>query len=183
LWNGLSETDRHQAFTRFQLIRPFFENKMPLAKLAREQGIPLRTARRWVNRYRKNGLAGLARKSRADKAKHRISLQLQHAIEGLALKQPALSAASIHREAVAIAKTFGERPPSYSSVYALIRTLEPSLLTMAHEGTKAYSETFDLLHRSEAEAPNAIWQADHTQLDIFVEDAGQARETLVDGHS
>ncbi len=176
MWNGLPEADRDQAFARFQLLRPFLENEMPLAKLAREQGIPLRTARLWVNRYRKSGLTGLARKSRSDKAKRRISLQLQHAIEGLALKQPALSAASIHREAGAIAKKLGESPPSYSSVYALIRALEPGLLTMAHEGTKVYCETFDLLYRSEAQTPNAIWQADHTQLDIFIEDAGKARK-------
>ena len=147
-----------------------------MARLAREQGIPLRTARLWVNRYRKNGLAGLARKSRSDKDTRRISPQLQHVIEGLALKHPSLSAASIHREAVALAKKLGERPPSYSSIYALIRTLEPGLLTLAHEGTKAYSQSFDLLHRSEAEVPNAIWQADHTQLDIFIDDAGQARK-------
>ena len=149
---------------------------MSLAKLAREQGIALRTARLWVDRYRKHGLAGLARKSRSDKARRRISVQLQHAIEGLALKQPALSAASIHREAVGIAKKLGESPPSYSSVYALIRALEPGLLMMAHEGTKAYSEAFDLLHRREAEASNAIWQADHTQLDIFIHDGNRARK-------
>jgi len=49
-------------------------------------------------------------------------------------------------------------------VYALIQKLEPALLTMAHEGTNAYSEAFDLLHRQEAEAPNAMWQADHSEL-------------------
>ena len=119
-------------------------------------------------------MAGLVRKSRSDKTKRLISLQLQHAIEGLALKQPVLSVASIHREAAAIAKKLGERPPGYASVYRLVRTLEPGLLTMAHKGTKAYSDTFDLLHRTEAEAPNVIWQADHTQLDIFVKDSGKA---------
>jgi putative transposase len=41
---------------------------------------------------------------------------------------------------------------------------------MAHQGMKAYSESFDLVHRVESEAPNAIWQADHTELDILVRD-------------
>src|SRR5262249_5620062 len=58
----------------------------------------------------------------------------------------------------------------YGATYAVIRDLEPTLLTMAHEGTKAYSESFDLIHRTEADAPNAIWQADHTELDILVKD-------------
>jgi putative transposase len=105
-----------------------------------------------------------------------MSARLQEAIEGLALKQPPLSVASIHRETILIANKMGESPPGYKAVYQTVRALEPGLLTLAQQGTKAYSQTFDLLHRSEAEAPNAIWQADHTQLDIFVEDAGQAQK-------
>lgn len=38
----------------------------------------------------------------------------------------------------------------------------------AYEGTKAYSEAFDLVHRREASGPNAIWQADHSSLDILL---------------
>ena len=86
------------------------------------------------------------------------------------MRKPRLSAATVHRKAVEVAKKLGERPPSYSLVYGLIRKLEPALLTMAHEGTKSYSDRFELVHRREAEAPNAIWQADHTELDILVKD-------------
>ena len=39
---------------------------------------------------------------------------------------------------------------------------------LAHEGTKAYAEAFDLIHRREADRPNAMWQADHTLLDILL---------------
>ncbi|MGH3338889.1 MAG: helix-turn-helix domain-containing protein, partial [Propionibacteriaceae bacterium] len=35
---------------------------MPLARVAREQGIPLRTAERWLHQYRQHGLPGLVRK-------------------------------------------------------------------------------------------------------------------------
>ena len=41
-------------------------------------------------------------------------------------------------------------------------------MTLAHEGTKAYSDRFELVHRREAMGPNAIWQADHTPLDILL---------------
>lgn len=48
--------------------------------------------------------------------------------------------------------------------------MEPALLALAHHGAKAYGERYDLVHRHEAKAPNAIWQADHTELDILVKD-------------
>jgi transposase InsO family protein len=50
-----------------------------------------------------------------------------------------------------------------------VRQVPAGLLTLAHEGKKAYSAAFDLVHRREAERPNAIWQADHTLLDILVQ--------------
>ncbi len=34
--------------------------------------------------------------------------------------------------------------------------------------TPSYSNTFELVHRREADGPNAIWQADHTPLDILL---------------
>jgi putative transposase len=57
-------------------------------------------------------------------------------------------------------------PPSYWVVYRIVRGLPADLLTLAHQGTKAYSDAFDLVHRREASGPNAIWQADHSPLDI-----------------
>jgi putative transposase len=73
-------------------------------------------------------------------------------------------------------------------VYAVVRKIDPSLVTLAHEGTRAYCESFDLVHRREAEAPNAIWQADHSELDILVNDEkGNPRKPwltiILDDHS
>ena len=175
--DGLSDTERDQALNRFWLLRPYLEDGVPLARLAREKDIPLRTMRYWVGRYRKHGLSGLARAGRSDKGKRRrLSLRLQHAIEGLALKQPRVSIAAIHRATRPIAEKLGEPAPSYKIVYTIVNNLAPGLVTLAHEGTKTYSETFDLLHRTEAETPNAIWQADHTQLDIFIKNGGDDRK-------
>jgi hypothetical protein len=40
--------------------------------------------------------------------------------------------------------------------------------------TKAYQNRYDVLYRREATAPNEIWQADHTPLDIrILDDAGK----------
>ena len=174
--SALPEAVRARALARFQAIRPFLEDGVPLARIASEQDIDLRTARRWVRRYRTDGLAGLARKERADKDQRKLPPSLQQLIEGLALQKPRASIATVHRKAVEAARKQGERAPSYSSIYRVIRDLEPALLAMAHEGTKACGDRFDLVHRAEADGPNAIWQADHTELDILVRDAdGKAR--------
>jgi putative transposase len=168
--NALSEAERALAFERFELLRPALEGGVPLARVARDRGIALRTAQHWARQYRRDGLAGLVRKGRNDRGKRRLSDSLRQAIEGLALKKPPLSAAAIHRQAFTLAEQLGEPPPTYRIVYAVIRDLEPALLTLAHEGTKAYSEAFDLIHRHEATGPNAVWQADHTELDIVLKD-------------
>jgi putative transposase len=168
--SGISPAERTRAFERFDLLRPFLEEGVPLARVARDRGLALRTARRWAAQYRREGLAGLARKERSDRGKRHLSDTLRQAIEGLALNKSPLSAASIHRQAVTLAEHLGEEAPGYDAVYAVVRELDPALVTLAHEGTKAYSEAFDLIHRHEAAAPNAVWQADHTELDIWLKD-------------
>jgi putative transposase len=167
-FSDLSEAERARAFERFELLRPTLEGAVPLARVAREWGVALRTARRWAALYRRQGLAGLARKGRSDQGKRHLSDTLRRSIEGLALNKPPLSAASIHRQAVTIAGRLGEPPPTYRVVQAVIRDLDPALVALAHEGTKAYADAFDLIHRHEATAPNAVWQADHTELDVWL---------------
>jgi putative transposase len=153
---------------RFRLLRPHLEGGIPLARVAREQGIVLRTAQRWLRRYRAQGLAGLARQPRSDRGKRIFPPDLVRLIEGLALQLPAQSVAAIHRRIVA---TEQEWPvPSYGAVYGVVRDLDPGLVALARDDPKAYRERFDLIHRREAAGPNAIWQADHTQLDVWVRD-------------
>src|SRR5450759_2710735 len=41
---------------------------------------------------------------------------------------------------------------------------------MAHQGAAAYREEFDLLYRRESPHANAMWQADHTPLDVLLLD-------------
>ena len=51
-----------------------------------------------------------------------------------------------------------------------MRGLDPALTTLAHEGAAAFRNRYELIHRHRAEAPNALWQADHTPLDILIVD-------------
>jgi transposase-like protein len=113
--SALSDAERSHALARFHIIRPFLEEGVSLSRIAREEGILLRTAQRWVRRYRTAGLAGLARKARNDKDRPRISPSLQEVIEGLALQKPRPSIATVHRKAAEAAAKLGERPPSYGS--------------------------------------------------------------------
>ncbi len=151
-------------------MQPHLEDGVPLTQLAREHGIPLRTARRWIGRYRSSGLVGLERARRIDHGRRHLPTELQDLIEGLALCRPRPSIAMITRRVSTIAKSRGWPIPSYSTVYAIVRQLDPALVTLAQEGSKVYRERFDLLYRREASRPNEIWQADHTPLDIRVVD-------------
>jgi putative transposase len=142
---------------------------VPLTAIAREQRRSLRTLRDWVARYRRHGLVGLARPSRADKGTpRRLNPALRTLIEGLALRRPRPTAAHIHRRVATLAQERDWQVPSYRTVAGVIRGLDPGLVTLAHAGEHAYREAFDLLYRREAGRPNEIWQADHTLLDIWV---------------
>ena len=86
---ALSEEHRRQALERFQVLRPFLEEGMPLATVARAHAISPRTARYWVRQYRQHGLAGLVRRPRSDRGRHHLPDALAGLIEGLALRRAA----------------------------------------------------------------------------------------------
>jgi hypothetical protein len=67
----IAEARQRQALEHYRLIRAHLEQDVPLARVARDAELPLRTAQRWVNRYRQFGLAGLLRSGRADNGKRR----------------------------------------------------------------------------------------------------------------
>jgi putative transposase len=166
---GLTEEARKLALDRFRLLQPHLEDNRPLKEVAASAGTPFRTAQRWVSLYRQFGLAALARKRRTDTGQHReMSAKLKKAIEGTALQKPPIPVSAICRQASRLAQDLAEEAPSYWLVYRIVAALPAGLVTLAHNGTKAYSNAFELVHRREAAGPNAIWQADHTPLDILL---------------
>jgi putative transposase len=173
---ALTSDQRAQALERFTIIRPALEEGVSRAQVARTSQIAPSTVQLWIKRYREKGLAGLANNvARSDKGKSRklpeTAIQL---IEGLALQKPPRSMAAIHRQVATIAKEQGWKPPSYDRVRHIIKGLDPALVTFAHQGAAAYREEFDLLYRREATHSNAMWQADHTPLDIvLLDEAGK----------
>lgn len=101
----LDEQRRGQAMVRFAALRPHLEESVPLTRAASKAGIPVRTAERWLARYRQGGLSSLARPTRRDAGARRSPADLVALIEGMALRRPRSSAAAIHRRIVAIAKS------------------------------------------------------------------------------
>jgi putative transposase len=129
-------------------------------------------------------LSSLARKRRSDWAQRRaISGNLREVVEALALEKPPLPITALHRRICKIADGKGENIPTYKAVYRIVRELAKDLSMLAHEGTKTYAEAFDLIQRREADRPNAIWQADHTLLDIFLVLSADCRHGGVDRQS
>lgn len=184
----LTQEQRDQAMARFAILLPSLEEDVPLSAAADHAGIPLRTARRWCARYRAEGLSGLVRSPRADAGARKIAKPIVDLIEGMALLKPRSSVAAIHRRIVSIAEEKKWAVPSLASVHAIVRQLDPAMVTLAHDGMAAYRDRFELIHRHRAERPNALWQADHTELDILVLDANGKTvrpwlTVIVDDHS
>ena len=134
---------------------------MPLARLARETDVGLRTLERWHARYRADGYAGLETASRADAGSRRLPPDLVDLIEGLALSKPRPAIATIHRKVTGICAARRWPVPSYSVVWDIVRTLDPGMVTLALEGAASYRDKHELVLRRQAELPNAMWQSDH----------------------
>ena len=184
----LTERQREQAMSRFTVLQPHLHGGVPLAQAANHAGIPIRTVRRWLARYRKLGLAGLARAVRSDADNRKLNAEAVALIEGMALRQPRPPIAAIHRKIASIAQERAWSPPSYSTVYDIVAELDPAMVTLAQEGSAAFRDRYELIYRHRAERPNEIWQADHTQLDILILDANGAvvrpwLTTVIDDYS
>jgi putative transposase len=164
----LTQAQREQALARWRLLRAHLEHDSPLARVAAEEHVPERTLRRWLAAYRDGGLAALARRPRSDRGTRQMPPDLKLLIEGLALRRPPPTTATVHRQAADLAREQGWPVPSYAAVYDVVEAIDPAMAVLAHEGSKRYKEVFDLVYRREAGKPNEIWQADHTRLDLWV---------------
>jgi transposase len=142
---GFTEEARKLALERFRLIQPHVEQVQSLRAVAQATGLSYRTAQWWVAQYRRFGLAALARKRRDDRGERRaVSAKLHTVIEGLALQKPPLPIAALYRQVQRLSRDLGESAPSYGTVFNIVRGLNAGLVTLAHEGAKAYQVGADL---------------------------------------
>jgi len=67
-----------------------------------------------------------------------------------------------------IAKQEKKEIPTYTIVYHIISGMNPALLTLAHQGSVAYRDKYEIVFMRECTAPNEFWQIDHSPLDILL---------------
>jgi len=60
---------------RWRILRLYVEDQIPLAALARDSGIGLRTLQRWHHLYREWGITGLDSHPRADTGTRRTAAE------------------------------------------------------------------------------------------------------------
>lgn len=165
----LNDDERDKAYQKYKIIEPYINNEQTLKLVSKHKSISVRTLGLWIKKYREQGLFGLARQSRCDKGLPRqYESLLQKTIEGIYLKKPMLSAASIHKLVVEHCHKNNVKAPSYRSVCRIIFNIPDDLALFGREGSKAYRQQYDLLHIRAAEHPNELWQADHVLIDIEV---------------
>ena len=177
-----------QITRRMAALRRHLHDGVPLAGIAADTGVSLRTLQRWLTRYLVDGPIGLGRPQRPETGTRTFPKQMVELIEGMALTKPPDSIAAIHRRIGWLASERGWRAPSYGSVSNIVQRIDPAMLMLAHEGAAAFRDKYELVHRHRADRPNVVWQADHTELDIMILDASgkPARPwltTVEDDHS
>src|SRR3546814_13898167 len=92
-----SESGSAEVAPRMAVLRRHLHDAVPLDQATTDAGISLRTARRWLARYRADGPAGLARPTRPEAGKRTFPKELVELIEGMALLKPPPSIVTIHR--------------------------------------------------------------------------------------
>lgn len=172
---ALTEDERAEAMARYRVIAPLLDpaGATPDAwSTAVTAGhCSRKTLQRWMDRFRSNGLAGLARRRRADQGQRRVvSADLQRTIEALYLENRYRSVRTVYRLAAAYATEQGLRAPSYAVVRQICQAIPPAVVCLAHEGEQAWRARFEPISHHESPAPNARWQIDHCKLDVLVID-------------
>ncbi|MFZ0257517.1 MAG: leucine zipper domain-containing protein [Gammaproteobacteria bacterium] len=71
----LTADQRDEALARFAVLKPHLEDGVSLRQAASEAGVAVRTAQRWLDKYRSAGLLGLARSTRSDRHRRKLAAE------------------------------------------------------------------------------------------------------------
>lgn len=93
----VSERERQQAWERYERIWPCLDADVPATLVAQQAGMSACSVKRWVARYRRDGLAGLVRIPRTDPGPRHFPSDLIGLIEGLALRKQLPTATAVYR--------------------------------------------------------------------------------------
>ncbi|MBY0359507.1 MAG: helix-turn-helix domain-containing protein [Candidatus Obscuribacterales bacterium] len=133
---------------RYEILAEHIHHKVPMAKLARNHNVSIRTLWNWMKSYQEQGINGLGRKTRADKGSRRfISPDLKSDIAGLLAQTPRPSITSVFRQIKSQCMHQGIDPPSYAVVYDIAREL-----SSGRSGEDYIGEGFELVQTVSTEA-------------------------------
>lgn len=116
--------DPTPATEKYKILADFIEQKVSMAKIARQHNLPVRTLWSWYRNFQKEGFSGLNRKGRSDRGQHRkISSELEILIVDELLQIPKPPITLIFQKVKAACLAEGRDPPSYSTVYNAVKKL------------------------------------------------------------
>ncbi|RZK28281.1 MAG: helix-turn-helix domain-containing protein [Hymenobacter sp.] len=98
------------------------KREVSMVKVSQSESIPVRTLRSWVKQFSEKGISGLKRTKRKDSGSSRIlTPELTGLIQSFTLQKPPLSISAIHRKAVLLSQRSNLKPPSYETVYGIVK--------------------------------------------------------------
>jgi len=133
-------------------------------------GISRSTVWRKLRRLERYGIAGLARKARADRGRARVAdAKVIARIKATFLQTYRPSAASIYKDVAKDFEMSGLTPPSYSFVLRKTKEIDPDLIASARMGERNYDDKFCYITLRRKPALPRLWcDADHHQIDHYV---------------
>ena len=184
---SLSESERERLRIIQELVatsdRPDYGKRQRVA--AKKLGISVRTVRRLVSKWHKEGVAGLVRQGRSDSGEARISKEWQEFIVKT-YRDGNRNGLRMNRSQVAVrvkvrAEELGvDDYPSHMTVYRLLDKYEKlsrgkKKRSLGWKGSSLSIKTREGFEIA-VEWSNQVWQCDHTKVDVLVVD--QSGEVL-----
>ena len=142
---------------------------------ANEVGCSERALWNYAAAYRRDGLAGLARKQRSDKdTSHGISPRMRKIILGLRLtRRKRLRVRAIHHEACIRARLLGEPEPSERQVRLICASINEADTWLSEGEEKKFKDKYAITYTmayADARNPQMVLEIDHTQVDALAKD-------------
>ncbi|MFN6531232.1 helix-turn-helix domain-containing protein [Nostoc sp. ChiSLP03a] len=181
--NVIVSTLSDEALLKMEVIQSLLENSdratcaQRLKEAAERLGKSVRTVRRLIDKWEKEGLVGLEQTKRADKGKYRVDENWQEFILKT-YKEGNKGSKRMTRQQVAVrvkarADKLGIKPPSHMTVYRILQPViekqekVKSIRSPGWQGSRLSVKTRDgkdLL----VEYSNQVWQCDHTPVDVLL---------------
>lgn len=177
----IADEDWRRAQERFEIIRPLLDprgrTRSEVASRAAQYGMHANTLYKWIALYEAHGrLSAFVPKQRADKGSMKLSPELEtivaSAIETEYLNQQRKNASKVCREVARLCFAAGLIPPHCNTIRNRIASISAEMKLTRRHGRKAAEAKFSPIDGSfpGADFPLAVWQIDHTKVDIILVD-------------